>query len=445
MRKGCNMKNKKTFANKLASFVLTVLIIFSAIPLSSVFAGEDGTAAYTTPCSESSVGGWELEWTAGECFDTLVKASNDIYSITYDYNRDGNRTAKTVNGVTTYFTYDENGFLIKETTEGSVIEYQYGYNDEFDYILTGFTYNNTVYEYGYADGKITEIIRDGETEAKYQYYYDICETVLGKDEDGSWTDRTSDASFIGNINRIRMKQSYCDAETGWYYCGRYYSPELIRFIDGISEEKAAEIKAEHPEYPEYEVDSKIYTNGVNLRPVNGRAAQLSQEETVRRVIMLESPRDKSDQDTVGWVIKNRMLSKLDEFKDYNTAYAVVTQPGQFSTYNSKEFNDFSEFASKPLYENTYKIYAFLMAGAPALPKPSDYKDQLYFSSIKSLLNYNRVEGDTFYCTTKEGKIYKCTNCWCIPVGTVTRANILSLATPKFMGVFNVFCNKDFNV
>ena len=163
------MKNKKIFVNKLAPFVLTVLTIFSAIPLSPVFAGENGTAAYTALCSENSVDGWELEWTAGDCFDSLIKASNDIFSITYDYNRDGNRTAKTVNGVTTYFTYDENGFLIKETTEGSVIEYQYGYNGEFDYILTGFTYNNTVYEYGYADGKITEIIRDGETEAKYQY------------------------------------------------------------------------------------------------------------------------------------------------------------------------------------------------------------------------------------------------------------------------------------
>lgn len=442
------MRNKKTFANKLALFALTVLTIFSAIPLSPVFAGEDGTAAYTAPWSESSVDGWELEWTAGECFDTLIKASNDIYSITYDYNRDGNRTAKTVNGVTTYFTYDENGFLIKEITEGSVIEYQYGYNDEFDYILTGFTYNNTVYEYGYADGKITEIIRDGETEAKYQYYYDVCETVLGKADDGSWTDRTSDASSIGNINRIRMKQSYCDAETGWYYCGRYYSPELIRFIDGISEEKAAEIKAEHPEYPEYEVDSKIYTNGVNLRPVNGRAAQLSQEETVRRVIMLESPINELDQDCVGWVIRNRQRSQLQEFEDVNTAYAVVTQPVDegyaFSTYKSNSFYNFTEYASKPLWAHTYKIYAFLMANAPYIEKPNGYTDQLYFSSVKSFISYNRVEGGDFYYIRGD-KTDKFTNCWCIPVGTVTKSNVSRLTLTQYWGVYNVFCDKYFNV
>lgn len=438
------MKSEKIFVNKLAPFALAVLTIFSAIPLSPVSAGENGAAAYTAPWSESSVGGWELEWTAGECFDTLIKASNGIYSITYDYNQDGNRTAKTVNGVTTYFKYDENGFLIKETTEGSVIEYQYGYNEEFDYILTGFTYNNTEYEYGYADGKITEIIRNGETEAKYQYYYDVCETVLGKSEDGSWTDRTSDASFIGNINRIRMKQSYCDAETGWYYCGRYYSPELIRFIDGISEEKAAEIKAEHPEYPEYEVDSKIYTNGVNLRPVNGRAAQLSQEETVRRVIMLESPINELDQDCVGWVIRNRQRSKLPEFEDVNTVYAVVTQPEQFSVLNKPEFEDFSEYASKPLWAHTYKIYAFLMANAPYIEKPNGYTDQLYFSSVKTFMAYKRVEGGSFYYTV-DGKEIKYTNCWCIPVGTVTKSNVSRLTLTQYWGVYNVFCDKHFSV
>lgn len=442
------MKNRKAFANTLASLTLTALTIAFAMPFSPVLAGENTAADYSL-WSEAKVDGWELEWTAGECFDTLIKASNDMYSITYDYDCDGNRTAKTVNGVTTYFTYDEYGFLIKEVAESSVIEYRYGYNEEFDYVLTGFAYNNTEYEYGYSDGKITEIIRDGETEAKYEYFYDICETVLGKADDGSWTDKSSDADFIGNINRIRMKQSYCDAETGWYYCGRYYSPELIRFIDGISEEKAAEIKAEHPEYPEYEVDSKIYTNGVNLRPVNGRAAQLSQEETVRRVIMLESPENELDQDCVGWVIRNRQHSTLPEFANVNTVYGIVTQQvgGEymFSTYKSKEFNNFSEFASKPLWEHTYKIYVFLMAGAPYITKPTGYTDQLYFSSIKTFMAYSRVEGGTFYYNDK-GQTNTYTNCWCIPTGTLTSANVSRLtASMKYWGVYNVFCEKHFGV
>lgn len=435
------MRYQKAFRQVFIALILTAVTIASVFPSVKVYAAENISSTDKGPWSEPFVDGWELEWEAGECFDTLLKSVSGQYDISYEYDENGNRAAKTVNGDTTYFVYDENYFLLKETAPDYVIEYNYGYTETFDYILTGFTYNNTEYEYGYTDGKITEIIKDGEPVARYQYYYDICEAVLCRDEAGNWSDRSNDPDFIGNINRIRMKQSYCDPETGWYYCGRYYSPKLIRFIDGISEERAEEIKEEHPEYYDYEVDSKIYTNGVNLRPGKGRAA-LSQEETVRRVIMLESPRNKSDQDTVGWVIKNRMLSKVGDFKDCNTAYAVVTQPDQFSTYGCNEFNDFSEFASKPLYQNTYKIYSFLTSGNYSLPKPCDYNDQLYFSSISSFLRYSRIEGGTFYYNRDSGEI-RCTDCWCIPVGNVTKTNVLSLATPRFMGIFNVFCDKKF--
>lgn len=443
------MNCQKTFRKTFVVLALTAVTITSLFPTVKTDAAESMSSSCREPWSETFVDGWELEWESGECFDTLLRSVNGQYDISYKYDGNGSRSAKTVNGVTTYFVYDENYFLIKETAPDHVIEYNYGYTEEFDYILTGFTYNDTEYEYGYADGKIAEILLNGETVAKYQYYYDICEAVLGKDGAGNWTDCSDDLDFIGNINRIRMKQSYCDPETGWYYCGRYYSPKLIRFIDGISEERAEKIKAENPEYYDYEVDSRIYTNGVNLRPGRGRAA-LSQEETVRRVIMLESPENEVDQDCVGWVIRNRQRSTLPEFQNVNTVYGVVTQiiDGEymFSTYKSKEFNNFSEFASKPLWVHTHKIYAFLMANAPYIDKPAGYTDQLYFSSIKTFMAYNRVVGGTFYYKRSDGKSNTYTNCWCIPTGTLTSANVSRLtASMKYWGVYNVFCEKHFGV
>lgn len=188
---------------------------------------------------------------------------------------------------------------------------------------------------------------------------------------------------------------------------------------------------------------------MNLHPGKGRAA-LSQEETVRRVIMLESPENELDQNCVGWVIRNRQHSKLPEFVNVNTVYGIVTQQvgGEymFSVYGTDEFYDFSEFASKPLWAHTYKIYAFLMAGAPNIEKPAGYTDQLYFSSIKAFMAYNRVVGGTFYYKRQDGKTNTFTNCWCIPTGTLTSANVSRLTTSmKYWGVYTVFCEKHFDV
>lgn len=86
-----------------------------------------------------------------------------------------------------------------------------------------------------------------------------------------------------------------------------------------------------------------------------------------------------------------------------------------------------------------------MAGAPYIDKPTGYTDQLYFSSIKKFMIYNRVEGGTFYYK-EGGKTNTYTNCWCIPTGTLTSANVSRLtASMKYWGVYTVFCEKHFGV
>ena len=77
---------------------------------------------------------------------------------------------------------------------------------------------------------------------------------------------------------------------------------------------------------------------------------------------------------------------------------------------------------------------------------SGYTDQLYFSSIKTFMTYYKVDVGTFYYKRSDGKSNTYTNCWCIPTGTLTSANVSRLTTSmQYWGVYNVFCEKHFGV
>ncbi len=262
-----------------------------------------------------------------------------VVSLEFKYDEDGNRVEKITNDVKMSYAYDEDGNLISETSEDRNISYLYEFSEEdFKYYMSGFVYEGETYDYQRENGIITGISKNGEVLALYQYNGDCFVSTLGKDGDGNWIDMTDDECFIGNINPIRWGKSYWDEETGWYYCGRYYSAELRRFIDGIDFMKAEELKLY---YPEYEVNAKIYTEGINL---SGKAREVLDPVTVvARVLRLESWRYTNDQDCVAWVIYNRMKSNNSDFELVTTAYDVVTQKDQFITYTSPEFNNLAPY------------------------------------------------------------------------------------------------------
>lgn len=411
--------------------------------------------------SEPEVEGWTLSWTSEGFFDTLVSAQQGDVSIQYTYDEKGMRNSKTVNGVTTYYDYltDElyGSRLLSETTGNDTIRYEYEFSTEkYAYVPTGFSCSGTEYAYVYDDsGVITGVAENGVQIVKYQYFNDICEQTLGLDENGCWADRTAEEGFIGNVNPFRYMGYYLDEETGWYYLNRYYSAGGNRFVDGVSPARAEELKLY---YPEYEVNTKTYTSGVNVFSAMGRSTALSESETVARVILLESQIYKDDQKCVAAVIRGRMQSDDYGFAGVTTAYQVVSQEmegePQFSTFRKIEEDFPSQIQAHPQTWAYAQYLASLLVNAYSLPAtPSGYSGQLFFSSVKRFLDTEPVG------TTNTFRIGNCvySNCWMMEVGAITydmfadKENIfgdyIGSEEPAEVGSkfgYNVFCHKQFN-
>ena len=93
---------------------------------------------------------------------------------------------------------------------------------------------NTVYYLAKdGQGNVIAVIRRGATMARYEY------DTWGKCKVLNWdgTENT-DENFIGNINPIRWKSQYYDRESGMYYIGgRYYDPDIKRYISAVNPEE----------------------------------------------------------------------------------------------------------------------------------------------------------------------------------------------------------------
>ena len=133
----------------------------------------------------------------------------DVY--TYTYNGDGQRLSKTVNGVTTEFTWDGMDMILESSGSTTSI---YVYGNGINYRKTG----STVYTYTTnAHGDVVNYAQ-GTTVVK-EYCYDAFGNEL---DEYDWRE---------SENPLRYCGEYYDAETGLYYLrNRYYDPQTGRFI-----------------------------------------------------------------------------------------------------------------------------------------------------------------------------------------------------------------------
>ena len=144
-------------------------------------------------------------------------------SFGYEYDGNGMRFKKTVNGKPTEYYYNGTE-LLAENRNGERIYYIYGVTG-----IEGIEIADTCYYFDKTHwGDIVAIrIRSGAVVAKYEY--DAWGNVTVTDAEGK--EETS-AGFIGNKNPIRYRGYYYDMETGFYYLQtRYYDPEICRFIN----------------------------------------------------------------------------------------------------------------------------------------------------------------------------------------------------------------------
>ena len=164
--------------------------------------------------------GQAFRWEQGR---KLAAGTLNGNNFAYEYDGNGMRFKKTVNGKSTEYYYNGTE-LLAENRNGERIYYIYGATGIEGIEIADICYyfdKNTL-------GDIVAIRnRSGAVVAKYEY--DAWGNVTVTDAEGK--EETS-AEFIGNKNPIRYRGYYYDAETGFYYLQtRYYDPEICRFIN----------------------------------------------------------------------------------------------------------------------------------------------------------------------------------------------------------------------
>ena len=169
---------------------------------------------------------YSFTWTKGR---QLASATVDGKQVSYTYDMSGVRSNKQV-GDTTY-TYTTLSGKVMRQTWGDNNALEFVYDDGNQPFAVIYKHGQTTELYYYvlnAQGDVSAILdSSGKLAASYDYdawgnctVYDSSAKVL--------TDPTS----IANLNPLRYRGYYYDAETGFYYLqSRYYDPAICRFIN----------------------------------------------------------------------------------------------------------------------------------------------------------------------------------------------------------------------
>ena len=160
--------------------------------------------------------GWTMSWQGGRQLAGMTKGSD---TLSFAYNESGLRTSKTVNGVTHNYVW-QGSKLAADITDAYALYFHYDSSGD----VIGFTRtaNGTDTEYFYVknlQGDILKVITATGTEAA-TYTYD------------AWGKLLTSTGDMAEVNPLRYRGYFYDAETGLYYLqSRYYDPEVSRFIN----------------------------------------------------------------------------------------------------------------------------------------------------------------------------------------------------------------------
>ena len=169
---------------------------------------------------------YTFTWTKGR---QLASATVDGKQVSYAYDMAGVRSSKQV-GDTTYTYTTLSGKVMRQTWgDNNALEFVYDDGNQPFALIYNDGSTSTLYYYVLnAQGDVIALLNaNGKLAASYDYdawgnctVYDSSAKVL--------TDPTS----IANLNPLRYRGYYYDAETGFYYLqSRYYDPAICRFIN----------------------------------------------------------------------------------------------------------------------------------------------------------------------------------------------------------------------
>ena len=181
----------------------------------------DGAGNPTSFYNVGDLSTWTMTWRNGR---ELATASNGTHSVSYDYDVNGLRTYKIVDGVRHDYVY-ASGQLLREsfTLDGHSYVYDFLYDQSgrpymLNYISNG--YSSRYYYVLNMQGDVMALVTsEGVEVAKYTY--------------DAWGNVTPDTTLWLSVrNPLRYRGYYYDSETGWYYLqSRYYDPALGRFLN----------------------------------------------------------------------------------------------------------------------------------------------------------------------------------------------------------------------
>ena len=166
---------------------------------------------------------YSFTWTKGR---QLTSATVDGEQVSYTYDMSGVRTSKTVDG-TTYNYTTLSGKVMRQTWGNKSLEFVYDDGSQpFAMIYKHGSETELYYYLVNAQGDVSAILDSGgKIAASYDY-----------DAWGNCTVYDSSDAAIGDLNPLRYRGYYYDAETGFYYLqSRYYDFANCRFInaDGL--------------------------------------------------------------------------------------------------------------------------------------------------------------------------------------------------------------------
>ena len=157
-----------------------------------------------------------FEWENGRI---LKKITTSEKAIQMNYDSNGMRTQKSVDGVKTNYYYDSSNNLFALIQGNDTLFFYYDNSGE----VMSVSCNGTMYYYiKDLQGDITEIV-DKDGKAVAEYAYDAWGNMLTEDN-GTLT--------VGKLNPFRYRGYVYDEETGLYYLqSRYYDPFTGRFLN----------------------------------------------------------------------------------------------------------------------------------------------------------------------------------------------------------------------
>ena len=172
------------------------------------------TISYDEIGNPVSYCGYTMAW-QGKRLESL---SGNGLTASYTYDEQGIRSGKTINGVTTSFSYN-GSLLMAQVAPGKSLLFSYDANGQ----AVSVNYNGT--EYYYLRNGQNDIVglMDESGVRMVEYIYDAWGKLIS-------TTGTL-ATTLGADNPFRYRGYYYDTETGLYYLTtRYYDPEVCRFI-----------------------------------------------------------------------------------------------------------------------------------------------------------------------------------------------------------------------